>query len=384
MNTIKKGIAMLALVTLSHVTYAAGTEMGDVIKKIDRIYITTPNGTCGAYTASARPTLNSCNECCGSNWNAGASLLYWQGGTCGTDYAYEKQKPVLEFPVKGRVKDVHCKWNLGFKLALGYNINHDGWESNLYYTCFSDTGSNKTTSGCNDNVIPLLGSSNITTVSESALFFFCSEAKAQNELHFRTLFWDLARDFFVSECLAIRPFTALEAAWITTRQSTRYTGGEPIKTTFGLEDDLVHIKENCSYSGLGPVMGFGTNWYIGRGVSLFNEVSIGMLYGKFQITHSERYSLNDSSKIKLKNDCRKFCPMAKYMLGLIRKCYFNDDQNHLSIKLGFESQYWWRVNQVIRVVDIPAEEVNFPLIKYLRQGLDFNIMGLTVDVRLDF
>lgn len=386
MNTIKKGITMLALATLSHTIFAAGIDdrMGEVGKRIDRIYITTPNGTCGAYTASARPTLNSCGECCGSNWNIGASLLYWQGGTCGTDYAYGKQNPVLEFPSKGSVKDVHSKWNFGFKVSLGYNINHDGWESNLCYSDFSGTGSDKIASGCNDNVIPLLGAYNITTPADGAVFFFCSEAKSQSEVHFRTLYWDLARDFFVSDCLSIRPFTALEAAWITTRQSTRYTGGDPIGTTFGIGDDLVHIKENCTFKGLGPVMGFGANWYIGRGVSLFNEFTIGMLYGKFQISHSERYSPNDLSRIKLKNDCHKFCPMAKYMLGLARKCYFNDDQNHLLVRIGFESQYWWRVNQVVRVIDVPSAAEISPLVKYLRQGLDFSIMGLTVDVRLDF
>lgn len=374
---------MLALATLSHTIYAASIDerMGELERRINRMYITTPNGTCGAYTASARPTLNSCNQCCGSNWNLGFSLLYWQASTCGTDFAYGKQNPVVSFPAKGSVRDVHSKWNWGYKISLGYNIDHDSWESNLCYTDFSGTGSNKIASGCNDNVVPLLGA--YTLPSPAGIFAFCSEAKSQTEMHFRTLFWDLARDFFVSDCLSIRPFTALEAAWITTRQSTRYTGGEPEDTVLGLGDDLVHVKENCTFKGLGPVMGLGANWYIGRGVSIYNEFTIGMLYGKLQISHSERYSANGLSTLKLKNDCHKFCPMAKYMLGLARKCYFRDDQNHLLVRLGFESQYWWRVNQVMRVTDIPNDDA-VALVKYLRQGLDLSIMGVTFDIRLDF
>lgn len=383
MNTIKKGITMLALATLSHTIYAASIDerMGELERRINRMYITTPNGTCGAYTASARPTLNSCNQCCGSNWNLGFSLLYWQASTCGTDFAYGKQNPVVSFPVKGSVRDVHSKWNWGYKVSLGYNIDHDSWESNLCYTDFSGTGSNKIASGCNDNVVPLLGA--YTLPSPAGIFAFCSEAKSQTEMHFRTLLWDLARDFFVSDCLSIRPFTALEAAWITTRQSTRYTGGDPQAPVLGLGDDLVHVKENCTFKGLGPVMGLGANWYIGRGVSIYNEFTIGMLYGKLQLSHSERYSANGLSTLKLKNDCHKFCPMAKYMLGLARKCYFRDDQNHLLVRLGFESQYWWRVNQVMRVTDIPNENA-VALVKYLRQGLDLSVMGVTFDIRLDF
>lgn len=383
MNTIKKGITMLALATLSHTIYAASIDerMGELERRINRMYITTPNGTCGAYTASARPTLNSCNQCCGSNWNLGFSLLYWQASTCGTDFAYGKQNPVVSFPVKGSVRDVHSKWNWGYKVSLGYNIDHDSWESNLCYTDFSGTGSNKMASGCNDNVVPLLGA--YTLPAPAGIFAFCSEAKSQTEMHFRTLLWDLARDFFVSDCLSIRPFTALKAAWITTRQSTRYTGGDPQTPVLGLGDDLVHVKENCTFKGFGPVMGLGANWYIGRGVSIYNEFTIGMLYGKLQLSHSERYSANDLSTLKLKNDCHKFCPMAKYMLGLARKCYFRDDQNHLLVRLGFESQYWWRVNQVMRVTDIPNVDA-VALVKYLRQGLDFSVMGVTFDIRLDF
>ena len=292
MNTIKKGITMLALATLSHTIYAASIDerMGELEKRLNRMYITTPNGTCGAYTASARPTLNSCNQCCGSNWNLGLSLLYWQAGTCGTDFAYGKQNPVTSFPAKGSVRDVHSKWNWGYKVSLGYNIEHDGWESNLCYTDFSGTGSDKIISGCNDNVVPLLGA--YTLPSPNGIFAFCSEAKSQTEMHFRTLFWDLARDFFVSDCLSIRPFTALEAAWINTKQSTRYTGGDPQAPVLGLGDDLVHVKESCTFKGLGPVMGLGANWYIGRGVSIYNEFTIGMLYGKLQLSHSERYSAN--------------------------------------------------------------------------------------------
>lgn len=383
MNTIKKGITMLALATLSHTIYAASIDerMGELERRINRMYITTPNGTCGAYTASARPTLNSCNQCCGSNWNLGFSLLYWQANTCGTDYAYSKQNPALQFPYKGNLSDVHSKWNWGYKVALGYNIDHDSWESNLCYTDFSGTGSDQKISGCNDNVMPLLGAYNLS--APGRIIGFCSEAKSQTETHFRTLCWDLARDFFVSDCLSIRPFTALAAAWITTRQSTRYTGGVAEGSILGLGDDLVHIKESCTFKGLGPVMGLGANWYIGRGVSIYNELAIGMLYGKLQISHSERYSAETLSTLKLKNDCHKFCPMAKYMLGLARKCYFNDDQNHLLVRLGFESQYWWRVNQVIRTIDVPyIEAVSF--VKYLRQGLDLSVMGVTFDIRLDF
>ena len=153
-----------------------------------------------------------------------------------------------------------------------------------------------------------------------------------------------------------------------------------------MNDDLVVIKENCAFKGLGPVMGLGVNWYIGRGLSIFNEFTIGALYGKFQLSHSERYSANDLSRVNLKTNYHKFSPMAKYMLGLAKKCYFNDDQNHLTIKLAFESQYWWRVNQVIRMTErfVIDKEIILPLIKSSNQAFDLSIIGVTFNIRLDF
>lgn len=99
------------------------------MQRIDCTYITTPNGTCGAYTASACLTLNSCDECCGSNSNIGASILYWQGKTCVTEYAYGRQKTNIEIyyepqnhpfslPSKGNMHNVDCICNWGFKVAL--------------------------------------------------------------------------------------------------------------------------------------------------------------------------------------------------------------------------------------------------------------------------
>lgn len=405
-NISKKNVMPFIIIcTLPHISFA-DDRIDDLQQKIDRTYITTPNGTCGAYTASARPTLNSCNECCGSNWNIGASLLYWQGKTCATEYAYGKQHVNLEIeyepqdvplslPTKGNIYNVDSQWNYGFKVAIGYNFNHDGWESNLSYTNFMGKGSDQTKSGCNDSIIPLTATYSITSTVDSILtntvstwFLFCTEAKSNTELYYRSLFWDIARDFFVSDCLSIRPFTGLQAAWITTRQNTRYSGGTPIaRNILGLENEFVRVKENCRFNGLGPVMGLSANWHLGRGISLFNEFTMGLLYGRFQSSHREKYSGNNALKISLKSGYHKFCPLGRYNFGLAQKCYLNDDQNYLTAKVGCEFQYWWRVNQIIRIVqDVSAtiDEQGISVIKPSLQGFDLSIIGVTVDLRLDF
>ena len=74
------------------------------------------------------------------------------------------------------------------------------------------------------------------------------------------------------------------------------------------------------------------------------------------------------------------------MLGLAQKRYFNDDQNYLTVRLGFESQYWWRVNRIIRILSDLAGTVfeGISLIKPFYQRLDLSIIGATFDIRSDF
>lgn len=130
-------------------------------------------------------------------------------------------------------------------------------------------------------------------------------------------------------------------------------------------------------------MGLSANWHLGRGISLFNEFTMG----KFQISHREKYSGDNASRISLKSGYQKFCPLARYNFGLAQKCYLNDDQNYLTVKVGFESQYWWRVNQIIRITqDVTAaiNEKGISVIKPSHQGFNLSIIGVTIDFRLDF
>ena len=121
MVRIKKYVAAFVM-SLPCISFANMQELG---RKLDNTYITTPNGTCGAYTALARPIINSCNECCGSNWFAGASLLYWNAVSCESNYAYRRTPPGVGPSIKATAHDVHFDWNFGYKILLGYNLAHD-------------------------------------------------------------------------------------------------------------------------------------------------------------------------------------------------------------------------------------------------------------------
>jgi hypothetical protein len=286
-------------------------------------------------------------------------------------------------------------WDWGVKAGVGYNFEHDGWDAYLHYTFFDTNGDDKSFAGLNDTVIPIRGASSITaaplgeTDSSNGTFVYCTHAKSQYDFDFHSLDLELGRNFYVSKNLSLRPHFGVKAAWIDLEQITRYTGGDPVTDAtssfngLGIGANTVHTKDKSNFRGVGPRTGFNTEWYLGRGFSLFGETSLAMVFGLYDVEHKERYSLNvKNNRFRIEANRHGFSPTIQFQMGMSYKTYFNDDRNHLTLRLGYDSQYWWRVNQTIFVHDeFQAQQLP---VDFKRYSEDASLMGITFDARLDF
>ena len=116
---------------------------------------------------------------------------------------------------------------------------------------------------------------------------------------------------------------------------------------------------------------------MGNKLSLFGNVSGALLLGHFDVDHKERYSAVGDARVGLHANRRAFAPMVNFNLGVRYDTYLHHDRNHLGIGVGFEAEYWWRQNQMLRID-------NFTELKYERYSEDVAFYGLTADVRWDF
>ena len=64
-------------------------------------------------------------------------------------------------------------------------------------------------------------------------------------------------------------------------------------------------------------------------------------------------------------------------LGLRYDKYVNDNKQHIGIGLGFEANYWWRQNQMLKIDDSAV-------LKYERYSEDVSMHGITLDFKWDF
>lgn len=377
------GAGILSFLLISSMGYAAAdreVRLCELENQMKQVGTETEMGTFGARTALARPNVD------GKNWFVMFDLLFWKTKVGGTDFAYTDNDLFAALPHKGRMKHMEFDWDWGLRFGLGYHFEHDGWDLQAQYTWYDTDGSDSTRAGQNSSVIPLKGSAFITNNPanpDESPFINCASAKSMFDFKYNNIDLELGRDFYVSSTLSLRPFWGLKSAWIDQKQTTRYTGGGTFNLenidviALGLGGNTVHVKESCDFWGLGPRTGVDTRWYMGNGISIFGNISGALLLGYFDVDHRERFSLLESSRIHLHANRHAFSPTVQFQMGLRYDTYLHNDRHHIGVGLGFEGQYWWRQNQMLKIDDFEA-------FKYERYSEDLAFYGITGDIKFDF
>lgn len=385
-SVITKLCLSLALGTPIIASAAADSDsrFGELQRRLDQIYFISPNGTCGATTAIARPILeNDCNQCC-TSWFLQISILYWNAKVNGTDFAYSTSNSNAQFPINGRLKEMEFNWDWGLKAALGYNLPHDGWDMFLGYTWFDTHGSKRIAAARNNAVIPDQGNSSITNPPDG-YFAYCTRGKSQFDFVLNSLDLEMGRYYYVSEHFALRPQIGAKAAWIKLEQTIRFTGGASgaADSPTGLDVNTVRVKGRNELFGLGLRAGAYTNWHICNNFSIFGNIVAALLYGNFDVIHKNDYSrLKCLNTIKLSDKFHAFIPNLEFQLGVQFDKYCNEDKNHVRVQLNLDTQYFWRVNQMLRANQILS--LGSPVANYSHISEDLGIYGVTASVRLDF
>lgn len=371
----KISIAIASLVASS--TAFAAMDMDSRVTQLEnqmqQVRTETAMGTYGAQTATARAEVD------GYGWFFTFDVLYWHAKAGGTEFAYSDQDPRAQLPIRGRTKDIDFEWDWGIRVGAGYNFEHDGWDLRAQYTWFDTNGSDSTRAGANSSIVPLRGSSTIVALptNSNRQFLFCTSAKSQYDFDYSAIDLELGRAYFISGKLSFRPHWGLKTAWFDQEQITRYTGGLANGDDLGLQGDTVHIKDDCDFWGLGPRVGVDSKWHLGYGFSIFGNVAGALLFGHFDVEHKERYSAASDNRIKLSANRHAFSPTAQMQLGLRYDKYMHDNTQHIGVGLGFEAQYWWRQNQMLKIDDAQV-------LKYERYSEDVSMHGLTLDIQWDF
>lgn len=356
--TTKKGAIALSL-CLAYASYSYSDDLDSRVSSLESrmgaVKTQTAKGTIGAKMATAHPLIDS------YGLFINADFLAWHLKEGQSQYVIKNKEATID-TVHGNTKNVNFNWDFGFRLGAGYNFEHDEWDANLNFTWFQCAAHNQTKARSSGSLIPEFG----------MLDSLGRKAKVEWNVGYYVLDAELGRHFFVSKFLAFRPFFGIETAWIN--QHMHFD--EHLLP--GQDQSRLIVKNKNDFWGIGPRAGFGSNWYFCESVSLFGNVSGALLWGDFDIREKEKAKGLVPLKLSdISGDMHCIVPNAQMILGIQYDVNFNENCNHIGVKLGYEFQYWWKQNQILTTF-VPVSPI------FERESGDLSFNGVTLDVRFDF
>lgn len=352
-NLHKFAFTLVSSILASSAFAASDVEnrLNELEKKVSSISAINSMDNLGPNLASARA------EPKGMGWNLSVDVLYWQTKVAPSDYCYLNDGAV-DSPINYTLTNqfVDYDWNWGFKVAAGYNFEHDQWDTKLEYTYFRNSGNNSVGPVCAPSAIQSKDLDEAYVLTQDSISEFldlnlvsvnAAEARAHVKNSYDNLYWDLGRAFFVSKCLSIRPSIGVEAAWFTLKSSVKFTGGTEssnyLDTIGGFGCNNLYSSTTSKFSGVGPRAAINTKWHLCEGFSIYGNANAALLFSYMQHTGKATYSAKPKNQANVVSKFHVLSPTAKFELGIMYDKYIMCDTQHFGISLGYENQYYWDV-----------------------------------------
>jgi len=353
----------------------------------DQPYSNTSNreNTFRDITPNAGPRVNN-----GIDVFMTADFIYWTARQDGMAYVrsgIDDYDTAVAFnnTAQGTTAFPHSKFSPGFKVGLGLNLGHDGWDVYLNYTWFhtSQSSSRSSQYANSHGLTPLWDIATVGNLTAQTQFFAVfnayrsvSHASARWRLHFNNFDLDLGRNFYISRYLTLRPHAGLKGCWYNQKYVVTYQGFLEPEIAADVLSTQLDARQN--FWGVGVRTGLDTCWYFDKNWSMFGNTSLSALWGRFRnhrIDYATSAPITDPKTLTVINTTYEFHsvkPVLELQLGLKYDYWFCDDRYHLGIAAAWEEQVWFNQNQYFDVG-----------VGYGHPG-DLVMQGLTIDIRFDF
>ncbi|HSW73403.1 MAG TPA: Lpg1974 family pore-forming outer membrane protein [Chlamydiales bacterium] len=257
------------------------------------------------------------------------------------------------------------KWAPGFRVGLGYNTTHDGWDIDANYTWFQI----KKHQVFNVPGFGSAGAPFYPSIGQLALLdpwinpqnfnnspAFTNPAfdtiQALWRLKLNQIDLDLGRKYWLGQFTAMRPYIGIRGAWFTTRFNNVASSNAVFSSTYTFNTFSDKFKNNIW--GVGLIGGFQPEWHFCQNFLLFSNLDVSLLWGKFKTHKNENYtSFNPSGVATLNfqnffnNIFFKMQAVLDLGIGLRWEetwCY----RIRTYLDIGWEYHFWFDVNNRIK------------------------------------
>ncbi|MCB1117245.1 MAG: hypothetical protein KDK50_01545 [Chlamydiia bacterium] len=311
------------------------------------------NMGCKVITPNAGPRV-----CMGADVFVTADFILWTYRQEGMEFAMTGSTGTVTS--QGRVFEPSFGLEPGFKVGLGLNLGHDGWDVFAEYTWLTTNATRKVRD--NNTMTNLWNGGSQAQVLTGSW-----------DSDFNVIDLELGRNFFVSQYLTLRPHYGLKGSW----QSQDFKVISDVNNI--LTGNLLSrrtMKQGFDYWGIGIRTGMDTAWHFTKCWSIYGNFALSALWSGFDIDRKDETFNNTNGvttqNVNTENDFKTVLPVLEIALGLRWEMWFSNDDYHFGIDAGWEEQVWWGMNRYI-VLSQPQ-----------RDNGDLTFQGLTLKFRFDF
>lgn len=296
-----------------------------------------------AYSAPATIQLRSC-------WDMSlyGSFIYWNVAQQGMEIAI--QEPTVGS--EGSLAKVETKYQPGFKIGLGVNLDYDDWTSFLEYTWMHQNNGNESTSksGFVSNNWFFSESLNGNTV------------RSAWTMNLDQLDLAFSRPFYQGQRLTIAPFGGLRGLWIRQKFDVEIDANEDT------------LRSHCW--SVGPMMGAVTNWLLDCGFRFEGKGGASVLFTNYGRIFQNQISSASGATYSVGENFPALRPMMNLGTGLGWATYVGCKDYSLDLSARYDFHVLWDQNVMLQFANnmngVPGTSG------------DLYLHGLTLTMRLDF
>lgn len=302
--------------------------------------------------------------------------------------------------IDGKYLNPRSKWNFGYKFGIGYNSTRDGWDFELLWTHFRNRASRSDNAipAENNSIIPLwsaFASSAPGGNTQNNMVLFASGINSSWRLQLDLLDLDMGREFWNSKYVTLRPHIGLRYASIKQLFELEFLGGSWsfISTpATAATTGVVHLHNN--FKGLGVAAGLESTWLIGRGFAFYGNLNLSLVYGRFELDHTENNTLGSPNFTKtpileIEEGFHSTKAMTDLELGVEWTTMFSDCNYGFTLGLAWEHHMFFNQNQLWRINRLGASGTtpqpnNSGSNAFLKRRGDLSTQGWTLTATFDF
>ncbi len=316
-----------------------------------------------AYNAPARIDVRAC-------WDLAieASFIYWQplqdNMEIGINTSSAADPRVLSGATNNTI-NFSSDYQPGFQVGLGMNLDWDNWDSFLEYTWFHNSQTTSSTGTGFASIFPVQGDPVTDDAGQTN-----DTMSGKWTLKMDLADWQLARAHYVGTRLTYRPYFGIRAAWI--REKYNLTG---VNTGVVGTAATSTVHNSFTSWGVGPQVGFSTNYLIGYGFRCFGDVEADLLYTRyrtsFRTTGLTAVNVSQTGLYTIR-------PHTNMDFGFAWGSYFDNNNWHFDLLASYGFQVFWNQNMFRHFTDdaMPGNS-NLP-------NGNLYVHGLNLTLRLDF